>query len=100
MKAIAVFPARQELALIAHPEPTLTSPTQAKLRMLEVGVCGTDKEICAFEYGTPPRDSDHLVIGHESLAEVIEVGQGVSRVKRGDLIVRSEEHTSELQSLR
>ena len=87
MKAIAVFPAKQELALISHPEPALTSPTQAKLRMLEVGVCGTDKEICAFEYGTPPRDSDHLVIGHESLAEVVEVGQGVSRVKRGDLIV-------------
>jgi threonine dehydrogenase-like Zn-dependent dehydrogenase len=87
MKAIAVFPAKQELALISHPEPALTSPTQAKLRMLEVGVCGTDREICAFEYGTPPRDSDHLVIGHESLAEVVEVGQGVSRVKRGDLIV-------------
>jgi glucose 1-dehydrogenase len=80
MKAIAVFPAKHEITLISQAEPALTSPTQAKLRMLEVGVCGTDKEICAFEYGTPPRDSDYLVIGHESLAEVVEVGQGVSRV--------------------
>ena len=24
------------------------------LRMLDVGICGTDKEICSFEYGTPP----------------------------------------------
>src|SRR5882724_9361389 len=87
MKAIAVFSAKQELALISHPEPALTSPTQAKLRMLEVGICGTDKEICAFEYGTPPRGSNYLVIGHESLAEVVEVGQGVSRVKPGDLVV-------------
>jgi len=87
MKAIAVFSAKQELALISHPEPVLTSPTQAKLRMLEVGICGTDKEICAFEYGTPPRGSDYLVIGHESLAEVVEVGERVSRVKPGDLVV-------------
>jgi len=33
MKAIAVFPTKKELALISHPEPALTSPTQAKLRM-------------------------------------------------------------------
>jgi len=55
--------------------------------MLEVGVCGTDREICAFQYGTPPSGSGHLVIGHESLGEVVEVGSGVSRVKIGDLVV-------------
>ena len=55
--------------------------------MLEVGVCGTDREICAFQYGTPPSGSGHLVIGHESLGEVVEVGSGVSRVRVGDLVV-------------
>jgi len=87
MKAIAVFPQQQELRLIDHPAPALASPTDVKLRILEVGVCGTDKEICAFEYGTPPPGSDHLVIGHESLGEVVETGPGVTRVKRGDLVV-------------
>jgi threonine dehydrogenase-like Zn-dependent dehydrogenase len=55
--------------------------------MLEVGVCGTDREICAFEYGRAPGDAGHLVIGHESLGEVIEIGAGVTRVARGDLVV-------------
>jgi threonine dehydrogenase-like Zn-dependent dehydrogenase len=55
--------------------------------MLETGVCGTDKEICAFEYGTPPPGSAQLVIGHESLGEVVEIGSKVSRVKVGDLVV-------------
>ena len=55
--------------------------------MLEAGACGTDKEICAFEYGTPPEGSDHLVIGHESLGEVVEIGSRVKRVKPGDLVV-------------
>ena len=41
--------------------------------MLEVGVCGTDHEIARFEYGTPPAGEPYLVMGHESLAEVVEV---------------------------
>jgi threonine dehydrogenase-like Zn-dependent dehydrogenase len=55
--------------------------------MIEAGVCGTDREICAFEYGTPPAGMEHLVIGHESLGEAVEVGAKVSRVKVGDLVV-------------
>jgi threonine dehydrogenase-like Zn-dependent dehydrogenase len=87
MKAIAVFPKSRELRLVEEPEPRLETPTQASLRMLDVGVCGTDREICGFEYGTPPAGSDHLVIGHESLAQVAEVGPGGQRVRPGDLVV-------------
>ena len=87
MKAIAVFPARREVALVDEGRPGLRTPTDVKLRMLDVGICGTDREICAFQYGTPPAGSDHLVIGHESLGEIVEVGPDVSRVKPGDLVV-------------
>jgi threonine dehydrogenase-like Zn-dependent dehydrogenase len=87
MRAIAVIPARREVTIIDRPEPTLASPSDVKLRMLEAGVCGTDKEICAFEYGTPPAGEPHLVIGHESLGEVVEVGRQVTKVKPGDLAV-------------
>jgi threonine dehydrogenase-like Zn-dependent dehydrogenase len=87
MKAVAVFPARKELRVIDHPEPKIESPTQAKLRMLDIGVCGTDKEIARFDYGTPPQGSDYLVIGHESLGRVVEVGPQASSVKVGDLVV-------------
>src|SRR6266542_636996 len=55
----------------------------------EVGVCGTDREICTFVYGSPPDGFDYLVLGHESLGEVVEVGSGVSRFKPGDLVVPS-----------
>lgn len=87
MKAIAVTPATREIAIVQRENPRTSSPTDVKLRMLEAGVCGTDKEISAFEYGTPPPGSDRLVIGHEALGEVIEVGSNVSRVKVGDLVV-------------
>jgi threonine dehydrogenase-like Zn-dependent dehydrogenase len=87
MKAIAVTPGKKSVGIIDQPEPRISTPTDVKLRMLEAGVCGTDKEICAFEYGTPPNGSDQLVIGHESLGEVVEVGPKVTRVKIGDLVV-------------
>ena len=87
MRAIAVMPSSKQVSLIDHPEPALTRPTDVKLRMIEAGVCGTDREICAFEYGTPPAGSEHLVIGHESLGEVIAVGAAVTRVMIGDLVV-------------
>ncbi len=89
MKAVAVFPGKREVKLVNHEAPALTGAADVKLRMLEVGVCGTDKEICAFQYGAPPSGTAYLVIGHESLGEVIEVGADVSRVRVGDLVVPS-----------
>ena len=87
MKAVAVEPIARRVRVVEHPEPAMTAATEVKLRMLEVGICGTDREIVTFQYGTPPPGGDYLVIGHESLAEVVETGPGVTRVKRGDLVV-------------
>ena len=54
MKAVAVFPGSQQVKIIEQDIPRLTEPGQVTLRLLDVGICGTDKEICSFEYGTPP----------------------------------------------
>src|SRR5882762_1098629 len=89
MKAVAVFPGSQQVKIIEQDVPRLTKPDQVALRLLDVGICGTDKEICSFEYGTPPPGDDHLVIGHESLAEIVQVGSAVERFEVGDLVVPS-----------
>jgi glucose 1-dehydrogenase len=87
MRGVAVVPGTREVRLVEQDVPTLVSPSDVKLRILEVGVCGTDREICTFEYGTPPSGSDHLVIGHESLGEIVEVGPGANGIRVGDLVV-------------
>jgi threonine dehydrogenase-like Zn-dependent dehydrogenase len=87
MKSVAVFPHTREVKLIEHEAPHITEPDHVKVRVLDVGICGTDKEICSFEYGTPPEGYDYLVVGHEALCEVIEVGSAVYKVKVGDLVV-------------
>ena len=60
-----------------------------RVRMLEVGVCGTDAELCAFEYGDPPANEDYLIVGHEALGRIEEVGAEVERLRVGDLVVPS-----------
>jgi threonine dehydrogenase-like Zn-dependent dehydrogenase len=52
------------------------------LRVLEVGVCGTDREISEGLFGVPA-DGATLVLGHESLALVERDGHGFSK---GDLV--------------
>jgi threonine dehydrogenase-like Zn-dependent dehydrogenase len=89
MKAVAVFPGPQQVKIIDREVPRLSQPDQVMARMLDVGICGTDREICTFEYGTPPPGDDHLVIGHESLAEIVHVGSAVERLQAGDLVVPS-----------
>jgi threonine dehydrogenase-like Zn-dependent dehydrogenase len=87
LKAVAVFPDSREVKLIEQEEPIITQPDQVKLRMLDIGICGTDKEICTFAYGTPPAGADYLVIGHEALGEVVEAGAAVTHLAPGDLVV-------------
>jgi glucose 1-dehydrogenase len=89
MRAVGVVPGKREVRLLEHPVPQITAPNQVKIRTLDVGICGTDREICTFVYGQPPKGFDYLVLGHESLGEVIEAGAGVKRLKVGDLVVPS-----------
>jgi len=87
MRAVAAFPADRTMRVVDHPEPRLEREGDALVEVLDVGICGTDREIARFEYGSPPPGAPYLVIGHESLGRVAEVGPAVTRVKPGDLVV-------------
>ena len=87
MKAVAVFPELKDIRVIDHPEPAITRDTQVKLRAVNIGICGTDREICSFHYGLPPIGLKHLVIGHEMVGEIVETGAGVKSLKKGDLVI-------------
>ncbi|RYZ46806.1 MAG: hypothetical protein EOO72_01140 [Myxococcaceae bacterium] len=66
-----MFPGTREVRIIDQPQPPVVKGTEVLLRVREVGICGTDREIAAFEYGAPPPGEDHLVIGHEALGMLL-----------------------------
>jgi threonine dehydrogenase-like Zn-dependent dehydrogenase len=85
LRAIAIVPGRPETAgLIDLPEPPM-SDGSLLVRTRLIGMCGTDREIAFDGYGAPPPGEERLVLGHESLAEVIDAPDG-SGFARGDLL--------------
>jgi threonine dehydrogenase-like Zn-dependent dehydrogenase len=87
MRAMAVFPGRRELRVIEMPAPEVRGDHDVEVRVRDVGICGTDREISDFHYGTPAAGKDALVIGHEALGEVTRVGASVRKFHPGDLVV-------------
>jgi threonine dehydrogenase-like Zn-dependent dehydrogenase len=57
------------------------------VRVLRVGVDGTDKEILAGKYGAPPPGATYLIVGHESFGIVEDVGPAVRDLAPGDYVV-------------
>lgn len=91
MKAIAVLPGNPDSVHLAQlPKPSVTEVPGGRgvlVKVLRVGVDGTDREINDAEYGRAPEGFDFLVIGHESFGRVEEVGPNVTFLRPGDYVV-------------
>jgi threonine dehydrogenase-like Zn-dependent dehydrogenase len=91
VKAVAVIPGKpNSIHLRDVPRPRVDSVPDGRgvlVRVIRVGVDGTDKEINAAEYGAPPPGDDFLIIGHESFGVVEEVGENVTELAPGDYVV-------------
>jgi len=87
MQAIAVTPKQPGSAKQIELAMPQASAGPALIRVLEVGIDGTDTEINNGEYGEPPPGSPVLVIGHEALGVVEAIGSGVQGFAPGDLVV-------------
>ena|SRR5687767_3362754 len=78
MKAIAVIPGTSTVRLVDRPEPSIVEPDEIKLRVLRVGICGTDREEAAGGRAMVPPSREDLVLGHEMFGQVADVGRAVT----------------------
>jgi threonine dehydrogenase-like Zn-dependent dehydrogenase len=86
MRAITVLPGVANSGRLDEvPEPS-RSEGSVLVKTWALGVCGTDREILAGEYGAAPRGSARLILGHESLGTVQEA-PAQSGFAAGDLVV-------------
>ncbi len=83
MQALVTRPGVPHSAHVADIPAAAAGPGEVLLRVLEVGVCGTDREIVHGLFGVPPEGGGSLVLGHELLAVVENDGCGFTR---GDLV--------------
>lgn len=91
MRVLAVTPGKpNSLRPSELPAPALSvepGQTQVRVRVLQVGLCGTDREINEGLYGTPPPGSEVLVLGHENFGVVEETSPAASALAPGDHVV-------------
>jgi threonine dehydrogenase-like Zn-dependent dehydrogenase len=87
MKAISLQPHTKNLTLKEWQEPLLTQPNQIKAQVLQVGICGTDREEASGGRADAPPGEKELIIGHEMVGKVYDVGKEVRSFKKGDFVV-------------
>jgi threonine dehydrogenase-like Zn-dependent dehydrogenase len=83
MQALVVEPGVAGTARVEDVPTPAVAAGEVPVRVLEVGVCGTDREIAHGLFGVAPEGEDLLVLGHEALGVVERDGCGFAR---GDLV--------------
>ena len=81
MRALVARPGEEHSTYVA--EVDVPRGEGVLVRVLEVGVCGTDREISEGQFGDAPEGTDELVIGHEMVGVVARDGGGFAK---GDLV--------------
>ena len=83
MLGLVTTPGRAQSTEVAELPDPRPAPGELLLKALEVGVCGTDREISEGSFGVAPAGAERLLLGHELLGEVQSDGHGFTR---GDLV--------------
>ena len=85
MKALVKSKAAPGLSLEDVPEPS-PAPGEVLIRVLRTGICGTYLHIDAWNEWAQATIKPPLVVGHEFVGEVAELGEGVESVYVGELV--------------
>lgn len=84
MKVISLVPGATNVALNEVIEPQINYDDEIKMKVLQVGICGTDREQVNGGRAMAPNGQTELIIGHEMFGQVIETGTDVNSFKVGD----------------
>ena len=82
MKAL-VFHKPKTVSVDTVPDPTIQKPTDAIIKVTSTAICGSDLHI----YNGMLPQPKPMTLGHEFMGEVVEIGSGVTKLKKGDRVV-------------
>ncbi|MDB4550149.1 L-threonine 3-dehydrogenase, partial [Akkermansiaceae bacterium] len=85
MKALVKSEAASGLTLTEVPQP-VPGPRQVLIQIDRTGICGTDLHIYNWDSWAQKTIPVPLVIGHEFVGRIVEIGNDVDFLKIGDLV--------------
>lgn len=87
MKAIALKVDAPGVHVVDIPSPAIERETQVKVRIADVGIDGSDKNLVQHHLVDVEAGERQLVLGHEAWGVVTEVGKTVKRFRVGDTVI-------------
>lgn len=88
MKAITIKPKiKNSIQMQEAPDPVRKEEDEVKVQVIRTGLCGTDADIYAGDYGEAPPCENFLILGHENFGVVRETGKSAADFKPGDFVV-------------
>ncbi len=63
------------------------SPKQALVKTISCGICGTDSTLIKASFKGFPREIYPVMLGHEAVGQVVELGSEVTGFKVGDIVL-------------
>lgn len=84
MKAISIIPGTKQLELLELEQPEIKNRDDVLVKVSEIGISAIDRRIATGEVCEAPPGSTHLVLGHEMMGYVVDVGSAVKYIKPGD----------------
>jgi threonine dehydrogenase-like Zn-dependent dehydrogenase len=88
MRAVVTRPGAPGHVEMIELEPPLVRRGEVLIAMREVGVDGTDHEVIKGEHGGKvPPGADYLILGHESLGQILQMGARTKGLREGDWVV-------------
>jgi len=85
MKAL-VYHGEHNIALEERPKPVIVKPTDVIVKVSKTTICGTDLGIYK---GKNPEIESGRILGHEGVGIIEEIGNSVTRFKKGDKVLIS-----------
>lgn len=83
-RALLLHGARQRYELtLSHPLPVIKAPNEVIIRVIAIGLNPVDWKSVDYNFGLPTLPA---VNGRDLAGEVIEIGEGVNRLKVGDRV--------------
>ncbi|ORY33415.1 putative alcohol dehydrogenase [Naematelia encephala] len=83
MKGV-VLSAPYEISVQDQPVPSIQEEGDVIVRVHVAGLCGSDLH---FYRGTEMTEFSPFIMGHEAVGEVVEVGSGVTKWHKGDIVI-------------
>lgn len=85
--AICARSGSDQATLEAVPAPASPADGEVLCRTLELGICGTDRDILASREPWLAPGQDRLILGHECLGQIVALGAGVDASWLGQAVV-------------